>query len=375
MLFGGRSGHAEEKSQLVLWSGYQDAEREEAFMKLRAQGGCVLHSATGTPDTWLGHFLNKADVQVLKACSWKWTQPFWDGASRMFAGRWAARHHQVTIAMGYHSNVGASYKTIFQTVFYKFELKAVAQSARKGLKVSILFTHEHMKLDHLHTSTAITYERARLLSPDQAHFHNDTEWRYGRCLKSQLGSCEADVVFEPDRSEAWVSLGKMYYDGTGVKQNQKKAWELFRKAAKDARPSPMATFNMGKMYARGEIVKRNVSKALELYTELYHMTGKLDAMAEEAKVKAMVELGNMYCYGEGAQRNLTKARELYQQAADLGDAVAKCNLGMMYANGEGVHRNLTKTLELYLYPPWELFFYFCLYETQEDVRILVLLRF
>jgi TPR repeat protein len=54
---------------------------------------------------------------------------------------------------------------------------------------------------------------------------------------------------------AQVNLGKMYFDGQGVKQNYNEAFELFWLAATQANTT--AQKNIGLMYANGQGVQRD----------------------------------------------------------------------------------------------------------------------
>ena len=55
----------------------------------------------------------------------------------------------------------------------------------------------------------------------------------------------------------------MYYNGKGVRQNYKKAVELYRKAANQGVAS--AQYNLGIMYYHGQGVRQNKSRAKELF--------------------------------------------------------------------------------------------------------------
>ena len=86
------------------------------------------------------------------------------------------------MAIGYHIAPGWSYKTLFDTVFYRSELKAAVQAFRDKLYVSIIFTHPNMTEGARHAATSMIYERARLLSPVPAEkFQETTTWHYRSC--------------------------------------------------------------------------------------------------------------------------------------------------------------------------------------------------
>ncbi|CAE7424969.1 hcpC [Symbiodinium natans] len=158
-----------DKLFLLLWSGFREEEREEVLWPLRRQGGCALQTMA-PEDTALARLLNDERVRVLQDCPWKVTKPFWDGASRNFAGMWASRNgHQaasVTVAMGYRGfGHQGTEKSMFNTVFYRSELKALAQASRGTLTVWLVFTSPGLKKGEMDSATAVAFERALLLSP------------------------------------------------------------------------------------------------------------------------------------------------------------------------------------------------------------------
>eukprot|EP00439_Symbiodinium_sp_Y106_P080560 s233_g19.t1 len=370
------------KDKLVLlpWSGFKEEEREEVLWPLRSRGGCALQ--TNAPeDTTLAKLLNDERVKVLQDCPWKVTKPFWDGASRNFAGMWAARGRDysvwvnVVVAMGYDSDPGRTHKTMFNTVFYRSELKALAQASLGALSVTVVFTNSGMKHEKMYDATAVAFERARLLSPLGKAFKRKTEWLISGCSdkKRDLGSCvgrgffEPGHLFEPDSHWATFSLGVMYWKGWGVQQDHGKAVELFQKSA-DLGDS-VAMFTLAQIYHDGVGVQKNHSRAMELWEQaagLGHAASmfKLGQMnggkqnytkavewfqeaADHGWVEAMFNLGYMYYRGVGVQKNNAKALELLPKAADLGNADAMFILGKMYHFGDGVEQNNSKAAQLY----------------------------
>mgnify|MGYP006239253481 CR=1 FL=1 len=64
-------------------------------------------------------------------------------------------------------------------------------------------------------------------------------------------------------ADAQCSLGCMYANGHGVKENDEKAGEWYEKAAMQGHAS--AQFNLGFMYANGHGVKQSDSDAIRWY--------------------------------------------------------------------------------------------------------------
>ncbi|CAE7643928.1 esiB [Symbiodinium sp. CCMP2592] len=375
----------EDKLDLLLWSGFKEEEREEVLRPLRRRGGCALQTKA-PEDTTLAKLLNDERVKVLQDCPWKVTKPFWDGASRNFVGMWASRGRdysrwvEVIVAMGYHSDPARSHKTMFNTVFFRSELKALAQASLGALAVRLVFTNPGMNDWKMTSATAVAFERARLLSPlGKASFKRKTEWQISDCSgkKRDLGSCaERGHVWllEPDSGRATISLALMYRKGWGVRQDDGKAVELLQKSAELLQKSAelgnsVAMFDLGSMYDAGDGVQKNHSKAVELYEQaarrgdaasMFNL-GLIDGgkqnynkavewfqeAANRGLVEAMFKLGYMYYRGIGVQKNQSKALALLQNAADLGNADAMFILGRMYNFGEGVEQNGSKAAQLY----------------------------
>ncbi|CAE7337121.1 esiB [Symbiodinium sp. CCMP2592] len=325
---------APEKTHLLLWSGYRDEEREEVLRPLRQQGGCVL-SSQEEPDTRLGELLKSPEVNTLKSCSFPKVKAFWVGASRQFASTWAARSQNVTVAIGYHIDPGRSYKTLFDTVFYRSELKAAVQAFRDRLQVNIIFTNSDMTEGDMDGATSVIYERARLLSPVHAEkFQESTTWRWGGCAKESLASCQTQHLLGNDAT-FFSNLGCMYDQGLGVARDVQKAREFWERSMEMGHPK--APTNLGLLYQSGEGVAQDFRKAKELY-ELGIKRGDDTAPAT---------LGVLYEGGQGIVQDLRRARELYEMGVETGDRRACYQLGHLYQFGLGVARDFKRAREFY----------------------------
>jgi len=326
-----------EKTHLLLWSGYQDGEREDVLRPLRQKGGCVLQSQED-PDTRLGQLLNAPGVNTLKSCSLPKVKAFWVGASRQFASTWAARSQDVIVAINYHKQQGLSHKILFDTVFYRGELKAAVQAFRDGLQMRIFYTHPGMTDGDMIAATSVMYERARLLSPVTAQkFQETTTWRFGHCAKENLAQAVSQTqdLLDPDGSEFLNNLGIMYFEGLGVAQDLQEARGLFERSM--ARGNARAPTNLGIMYQHGQGVEQDYHKARVLYQKGYARGDDL----------APVVLAGLYRDGLGEAQDFHKAKILFRQAIKRGDFAAANWLGIMYQYGQGVAPNLQKAKELY----------------------------
>eukprot|EP00439_Symbiodinium_sp_Y106_P080882 s589_g19.t2 len=357
-----------EKTYLLLWSGYRDDEREDVLRPLRERGGCLLQSQEKA-DTRLGELLNADGVNTLKSCSWTKVKAFWVGASRQFASTWASRSQDVTVAIGYHIEQGQSYKTLFDTVFYRSELKAAVQAFREELRVRIFYTHPAMRFVDGHAATSVIYERARLLSPvTNTRFQKTTTWMFDSC---SVYCASASYLFDPEDSDSLNNLGWMYLGGYGVARNVDTALKKIELAVE--RGGARAPTSLGNLYRLGEGVRQDLHKAKELYEigsergdvfaaknlgdmyysgrgvmQDFHKARELYQLAiARGSIDAGHNLGHMYRWGLGVARDFEKARELFQLAVDRGDALAPNNLANLYVDGLGVAKDMLKAKELY----------------------------
>ena len=106
-------------------------------------------------------------------------------------------------------------------------------------------------------------------------------------------------------------IGRMYYVGKGVSQNDKEALKWYRLSA--AQGNAAAQYNLGGMYYDGIGVSQNYKEALKWY--------RLSAAQGDAV--AQNELGWMYRNGTGVTKDSQEALKWYRLAADQGLETAK----------------------------------------------------
>ena len=260
---------------------------------------------------------------------------FWVGTSKQFASTWAARSPQVAVAIGYHIKEGRSSKTLFDTVFYRSELKAAVQAFRSKLQVNITFTHPAVTPGDMHAATSVIYERARLLSPVPEKFQETTTWHWDYCSKRNLVVGGFHRLFEPDSAEAFNNLGIMYYHGIGVSRSFQKARELFELSMQ--RGDARAISGLGVLYQRGEGVAQDVHRAKELY----------EMAIKRGDESALAHLGTLYETGQGVVKDVHRAKDLYEMGSAKGFPDAQQQLGTLYRHGLGVARDFQKAWELF----------------------------
>jgi Putative peptidoglycan binding domain/Sel1 repeat len=123
------------------------------------------------------------------------------------------------------------------------------------------------------------------------------------------------------------NLGVRYAFGTGVKQDYKKAAELFLKAAMQGLPD--AQYNLGALYDNGLGVPKDPVRAVIWY----------HSAAEQQHPSAELNLGLAYANGTGVAQDYAEAARWFRRAADQGVVTAQYNLAALYANGRGVEQS------------------------------------
>jgi hypothetical protein len=135
---------------------------------------------------------------------------------------------------------------------------------------------------------------------------------------------------ENEVPEAIVELGISYRDGMlGLPIcSFKKAAKLFKRAVELGQAHAM--FSLARLCFKGkEGVRQNTKKAIDLFR----------AAAERGHPSAMCEIGNWYLRASG---KIEDAVPYYEAAANLGLARAQFNLGAIYWNGQGVKHDTEK---------------------------------
>ena len=96
-----------------------------------------------------------------------------------------------------------------------------------------------------------------------------------------------------------------------------------------------AQFSLGRIYSQGEGVKQDYVKARKWY----------EAAAAQGNAAAQNNLGAMYFDGKKARQDYAKAQEWWEKAAAQGHGTAQYNLGRIYYYGYGVEQDYDKAKE------------------------------
>ena len=130
-------------------------------------------------------------------------------------------------------------------------------------------------------------------------------------------------------------LGNCYFDGKGVKQDNKEAVKWTRMAA--GQGNVLAQYNMGYSYYNGLGVPHDYREAVNWYKK----------SAEQGYAHAQFLLGLCYDNGQGVPHDYGEAVKWYKKAAEQGFARAQCNLGYCYEAGQGVPQDYREAVKWY----------------------------
>jgi TPR repeat protein len=100
--------------------------------------------------------------------------------------------------------------------------------------------------------------------------------------------------------------------------------------------SAQGQFNLGLDYDQGRGTKQDLKKAFHWYSKA----------AAQGHPDALLALGIMYDEGRGMPPNPRKASELFRRAATKGNGNARVNLANDYYLGSGVRRDLVRAYAL-----------------------------
>jgi TPR repeat protein len=132
-----------------------------------------------------------------------------------------------------------------------------------------------------------------------------------------------------------VNLSKLYANGQGVVQSDKKAFDLLQEAALE--DYTMAYEPLGTMMTEGRGTQRNSRAGVAMFQKA----------AAAGVADGQYSLGRAYEKGIGVSVSQTKAAEYYLAAAIQGNANAQNALGYLYRRGGGVPQSYLEAAKWY----------------------------
>ncbi|DBA04087.1 TPA: hypothetical protein N0F65_009434 [Lagenidium giganteum] len=223
----------------------------------------------------------------------------------------------------------------------QFESAPVVTRAKSAVQLCRLgnLMYENAETDEDETRKALfLWKKAMEKGSDAAKFS------YAMCLKKGIGVDgpninEATKYFQEltTAGHAWGTFA--YADalskGDGVRKNEKKAFELFKRCADHG--IPPAYMNVANMYQSGTGTEKNEHESI-----VY-----LHKAADAGDPSAKARLGELYFHGKGVPQDRPKAVRFYKEAAVLGVVTAQFNLGFLFLTGDGVPRNALQAEALF----------------------------
>ncbi len=115
-------------------------------------------------------------------------------------------------------------------------------------------------------------------------------------------------------AESQFQVGRSYFIGDGVEDDEEEAVHWYEEAAENGHIEAM--YELGQCYSLGMGVEEDEEEAVSWYRKA----------ARKKHPGAMYELANCYYYGNGVTENVARAKEWYRKAAEAGDKDAKAKL-------------------------------------------------
>ena len=159
------------------------------------------------------------------------------------------------------------------------------------------------------------------MHPGQWLYEEGMAYRQGLDFKT-IDKERGRLMIEASASSGFrMAVAYCHYAGwNGLKQDLKKAFDMFVKIEKETNGYHWAQNCLGECYEYGYSVGKDDKKRFEYYS----------LSAEQSNCLAMHSLGYCYDKGIGKDVNKTKAFEWYEKSAKLGNGAAMCNVGTYY---------------------------------------------
>ena len=136
------------------------------------------------------------------------------------------------------------------------------------------------------------------------------------------------------KSDSLANIGHLYYDGTGVAQNYKIAFEYYSKAGKNQE----AYYGLAQLFENGFSVSKNPKKAFEYYLK----------SADLGDMDAVCQVGFYYGSGLLGLKNDQLAISWYEKGVLNNHPGCMANLSAHYWKGNGVKKDVVLAGKLLL---------------------------
>ena len=147
------------------------------------------------------------------------------------------------------------------------------------------------------------------------------------CKLAETRAQKNDSDAIPSKSEAIFLVGLCYHDNLGFKQDDSKAYDWFKRAAKT--DIAEAQFQVGYYLFKGKGIKANKSRAIYWF----------NLAAAQKNHQAEFYLGEYYYMGHTNKKDYTQSFYWFEKAANGGSIEGMLRLSESYKDGKGIEKN------------------------------------
>ncbi|WP_438466063.1 tetratricopeptide repeat protein [Marinomonas sp. PE14-40] len=147
------------------------------------------------------------------------------------------------------------------------------------------------------------------------------------CKLAETRAQKNDSDAIPSKSEAIFLVGLCYHDNLGFKQDDSKAYDWFKRAAKT--DIAEAQFQVGYYLFKGKGIKANKNRAIYWF----------NLAAAQKNHQAEFYLGEYYYMGHTNKKDYTQSFYWFEKAANGGSIEGMLRLSESYKDGKGTEKN------------------------------------
>ena len=187
------------------------------------------------------------------------------------------------------------------------------------------------------------YDLGKLYSTDKLGERNE-ETSIAKYTRALQGFLQIEPNSKKLKPYVQYRIGKMFCYGLGTEQDYQKAFEWFKRSAKQK--NKFAQFSLANLYYYGNGVEKDLSQAFLWYQRA----------TSQGQPYAAYSIAQMYRYGEYVTKDNDTAQRYYQQALsgflkiesdDMADDDLFYKLGQMFKLGLGTDSDVTKAIEYF----------------------------
>lgn len=145
-------------------------------------------------------------------------------------------------------------------------------------------------------------------------------------MQEQIKVYEEEAL--KDDSNAYLELGKIYFEGKYVNVDYEKALKFFN--ASYYLGNVNGAYNLALFYSSDKTIYHDEKKALSIFLEL----------ARKGHAPSQNRVGMFLTAGIVLDKDYKEAVKWYEKSSKQGYVNAQCNLAYMYATGQGVWQNM-----------------------------------